>query len=72
MAGKWDEPFGKENNFIRNDYDNKLTKEQKSHLTETDLDSYTNFDYIINNDEKLEDKIVKILSEVQYGKSSSY
>lgn len=52
--------------IIRNNYDNKLTLEQKNHLTEVNLDNYTKFDYIINNDEKLEEKIIKILSEVNY------
>lgn len=49
---------------VRNDYENNLTEEQKNHLTETDLDQYTDFDYIVENDENLEDKITKILSEV--------
>jgi len=49
---------------IRNNYENNLTEEQKNHLTETDLDEYTNFDHIIENDKNLEDKIIKILSEV--------
>ena len=45
-------------------YENNLTEEQKNHLTETDLDKYTKFDYIVENDEELDDKIIKILSEV--------
>lgn len=49
---------------IRNNYDNKLTDKQKNHLTEVDLDEYNNFDYIINNDETLEEKVIKILNEV--------
>ena len=49
---------------IRNNYDNKLTCDEKNHLTEIDLDSYTNFDYVVNNNEKLEETINKILSEV--------
>ena len=49
---------------IRNNYENNLTFEEKNHLTETDLDNFTNFDYIIENNDKLEDKISKILSEV--------
>ena len=43
---------------------NALTEEQKNHLTETDLDQYTDFDYIIENDENLEVKVKEILSEV--------
>ena len=49
---------------VRNDYENNLTEEQKNHLTETDLDNFNDFDYIVENDENLEDKITKILSEV--------
>lgn len=49
---------------IRNNYDNKLTQEQKSHITEIDLDNYNNFDYVIENDDKLENKIINILNEV--------
>lgn len=29
--------------------DNGLTEEEKKHITETGLDNYTNFDYIVNN-----------------------
>ena len=49
---------------IRNNYDNKLTIEQKNHLTEIDLDEFNNFDYIVENDKNLEEKIIKILSGV--------
>ena len=48
----------------RFNYDNKLTTEQKNHLTEIALDEYTDFDFTIENDESLEQKINKILSEV--------
>ena len=51
---------------IRNNYENNLTEEQKNHLTETDLDEYNDFDYIVENGENLEEKITKILSEVEY------
>ena len=49
---------------IRNNHDNKLTIDQKNHLTEIGLDNYNGFDYIIENDEKLEEKVINILSEV--------
>ena len=52
---------------IRDNYDNKLTIDQKNHLTEIGLDNYNNFDYIVKNNEELEEKIINILSEVQYG-----
>lgn len=52
--------------IIRNNYDNKLTIDQKNHLTEVDLDNYNNFDYVVNNDERLKENIIEILSEVNY------
>lgn len=53
--------------IIRNNYDNKLTKDQKNHITETGLDNYNNFDYIINNQGNYEDlikEVEKVLKEV--------
>lgn len=48
------------------DSDNKLTNEEKSHITETDLDNYTNFDYVIENNNYVEliNKVKDILEEV--------
>ena len=50
--------------IIRNNYDNKLTIHQKNHLTEINLDNYSDFDYIIENDKNLEEKIINVLKEV--------
>lgn len=54
---------------VRNQ-DNGLAIEQKNHLTETNLDNYTEFDYIIyNNDNShklLYQKVYQILDEVDY------
>jgi len=46
--------------------DNNLTEKEKRHLTETNLDDYQNFDYIIENDnyDNLKGKISEILKEV--------
>ncbi len=46
--------------------DNNLTLEQKKHITETNLDNYRNFDYVINNNDISETKnqIINILKEV--------
>ena len=46
--------------------DNNLTEEQKNHITETNLDNYSNFDYIIENKniEDLKKQIINILKEV--------
>ncbi len=41
-------------------YDKKMTIEQMNHITETNLDNYDKFDYIINDFDKLEE----ILSEI--------
>lgn len=53
---------------VRPNFDNGLTEEQKNHITETDLDDYTNYDYEIINDGTLEDlnnKVIEILKEVE-------
>lgn len=45
--------------------DNGLTNEQKEHITETGLDDYNNFDYVINNNyDALTEKIENILRMV--------
>lgn len=52
----------------RENIDNNLTLEQKEHLTETALDDYSNFDYIIDNNksfENLEKEVLKIM-EVEH------
>ena len=46
---------------------NDLTFEQQNHSTETGLDNYGDYDFIINNDgskEELRDKIFYLLEEV--------
>lgn len=52
--------------IVRNNYDNGLTDKEKDHITETDLDTYNNFDYIIENKtyEWLEKSVKNILNEV--------
>ena len=53
---------------IRNNVSNKLTNEEKKHITETNLDNYTNFDYVVyNNDtrKKLTGDIESILRGVK-------
>lgn len=49
--------------IIRNNYDNKLTYKQNNHITEIDLDNYNNFDYVIENDNNL-DELKKQLEDV--------
>lgn len=50
----------------RNSTENGLNETQKKHITETDLDTYTNYDYIISNDgnyEVLQNQVYSILKE---------
>lgn len=52
---------------INREVDNNLTSKQKEHITETGLDNYTNFDYIIENNEnygKLVDEVKRIINGV--------
>lgn len=66
-------PKQKLNNVItirinRDNIDNNLTLKQKEHLTETALDNYSDFDYIIDNNESFEDlekEVLKIM-EVEH------
>lgn len=54
-------------NIRRDNYNNNLLDNEKKHLTETALDNYNNYDYVINNDssmEDLNDKVKKIVDEV--------
>lgn len=53
----------------RPNFTNELTDTQKKHLSETGLDHYTNYDYVISNDGSiadLEDKVKKIIMEVDH------
>ena len=48
--------------------DNHLTDIQKKHVTETGLDNYHDFDYIVDNDvdyDNLRNKVIKILEELK-------
>lgn len=51
---------------VNRDEDNNLTKDEKNHITETGLNNYNNFDYIINNNDydKLVNEIESILRMV--------
>ena len=50
---------------VQNSLDNKLTYEQKNHITETNLDEYDKFDYIIENNEELEKQVIDILKVIK-------
>ena len=52
---------------VRENFESNLTEEQKKHRTETALDDYDNYDYVIYNDgslEDLEEKVKKMVSIV--------
>lgn len=54
-------------NIVRNNYDNNLNNQETKHRTETSLDNYTNYDYIIENDgtiEELKNKTIEILKNI--------
>ena len=37
---------------IRDNYENELTEQEKQHVTETEMDDYTDYDYIVRNTSK--------------------
>ena len=49
---------------LNRDIENGLNDSEKQHMTEVDLDNYDKFDYVVENDENLKNKILKILEEV--------
>ncbi len=54
----------------RNNYDNRLTNKEKKHITETDMENYKDYDYIIENTTKEHlfeeaDKIIDSEREVE-------
>jgi len=68
----------KELNFLKNEFnailvkverntDNNLTEKQKNDITETDMDNFKNYDYIIENNEdieKLKEKVNQIMEVI--------
>ena len=50
------------------DKDNKLTDEEKKHITELEFDNYKNFDYTLNNNssmDELKKELYKVLEEIK-------
>ena len=47
---------------VNRDVKNDLTEEEQNHVTEKDLDNVFDFDYIIENDNNLESKIIEVLN----------
>ena len=54
---------------VRDNYNNDLTEDEKKHITETDLDNYKDFDYLVlnNNMDSLDESALKIVNDV-FGK----
>jgi len=46
---------------INNLKENGLTSSQQQHITETNLDGYDNFDYVIENNENLETQVLEVI-----------
>ena len=49
--------------------DNKLTEQEKKDVTETDVDKFNGYDFIIQNDSdipNLKNKIIKLIEEVDH------
>ncbi len=49
---------------VRDNFESPLSEEQKKHRTETSLDNYDNYDYVIKNDgslEELEEKVRMVM-----------
>lgn len=53
--------------IYRNNYDNNLTSKQKNDITETSLDNYNKYDYIINNDNinELKNRVKDIVLDIK-------
>ena len=54
----------------RHNYDDKMNEEERKHITETELDQYENFDYIIENkviDDLKTSAIEIVRNEENYG-----
>ena len=49
---------------VNRNIDNNLSDSEKKHKTEIDLDNYKYFDYIVENNENMKDKIINILEEL--------
>lgn len=53
--------------LVRNNYDNKLTVEEKEHITEKEISMYNDFDYIIENKglESLKEDAIEIVHNIE-------
>ena len=54
---------------VRNNFETNLTSEEQKHSTETALDDFNDYDYVIENNgsiEELEEKVKRIVKEVEH------
>ena len=53
--------------LVRKDYDNKLTLEEKNHITEKEIEMYNDFDYIIYNKgiDSLREEAIEIIHNTE-------
>lgn len=53
--------------LIRNNFDNKLTTEEKEHVTEKEISMYNDFDYIVENKgiDSLKEKALEIIHNTE-------
>lgn len=54
---------------IRNNFDTNLTNEEQKHATETALDDFNDYDYVIENNgtiDELEEKVMEVVKEVEH------
>ena len=53
--------------LVRKDYDNKLTLEEKNHITEKEIEMYNDFDYIIYNKglDSLREEAIEIIHNIE-------
>ena len=57
----------------RTNYNDELTEEERGHVTETELDHYEDFDYIIENDSTIEERKAEYFaSKMLLGNLMSY
>ncbi len=53
--------------LVRKNYDNKLTEEEKNHITEKEIEMYNDFDYIIYNKglDSLREEAIEIIHNIE-------
>jgi len=53
--------------LVRNNYDNRLTEEEKEHITEKEIASFNDFDYIIENNgiNDLKEKVLELVRDME-------